>query len=326
MDAVVANSREMIRLGSRSFALAAKLFDADTRHHAWMLYAWCRHCDDQIDGQNLGMQPGRAQPARTSAATSAAANEGGSPASRLANLRRETHRAFAGEVLTEPVFIGLQRVSRACGIPERHALELLAGFEMDVGNHAYRDFDDTLLYCYRVAGVVGVMMAQIMGARDVPTLQRAADLGIAFQLTNIARDVLDDAGNGRCYLPATWLAEAGLSPVTLAEPANRAALAGVVARLLEQAERYYQSAGCGLQALPFRSAWAVSAALGIYRAIGRLVLQRGPQAWDQRVVVSTPRKLAELALGAGSALRAHLFDRWLTTLPRSRDLWTIPEP
>ena len=64
MDAVVANSREMIRLGSRSFALAAKLFDADTRHHAWMLYAWCRHCDDQIDGQNLGMQPGRAQPVR----------------------------------------------------------------------------------------------------------------------------------------------------------------------------------------------------------------------------------------------------------------------
>ena len=87
---------------------------------------------------------------------------------------------------------------------------------MDVGNHVYRSFDDTLLYCYRVAGVVGVMMAQIMGVRDVPTLQRAADLGIAFQLTNIARDVLDDAGNGRCYLPVAWLAEVGLSAATLA--------------------------------------------------------------------------------------------------------------
>lgn len=318
MDAVVANSREMIRLGSRSFALAARLFDADTRHHAWMLYAWCRHCDDQIDGQNLGMQPGRAQPVSEM--------QGASPAARLESLRKETHRAFAGDNLTEPVFVGLQRVSKACGIPERHALELLAGFEMDVGNHVYRGFDDTLLYCYRVAGVVGVMMAQIMGARDVPTLQRAADLGIAFQLTNIARDVLDDAGNGRCYLPATWLAEAGLSAATLAEPANRAAVARVTARLLDQAERYYQSADCGLQALPFRSAWAVSAALGIYRAIGRLVLQRGPQAWDRRVVVSTPRKLGELVIGAWSALRARLFDRWLTRVPRSRDLWTIPEP
>lgn len=328
MDAVVANSREMIRLGSRSFALAAKLFDADTRHHAWMLYAWCRHCDDQIDGQNLGMQPGRAQPG--SVAYGEAASQTGSqaetPADRLERLRRETHRAFAGESSGEPVFIGLQRVSRACGIPERHALELLAGFGMDVGNHVYHDFDDTLLYCYRVAGVVGVMMAQIMGVRDRPTLQRAADLGIAFQLTNIARDVLDDAGNGRCYLPATWLAEAGLSAATFAEPANRAAVARVTARLLAEAERYYQSAGCGVQALPFRSAWAVSAALGIYRAIGRLVLLRGPQAWDRRVVVSTPRKLVELVVGAGLALRAHLFDRWLTTLPRSRDLWTIPEP
>jgi phytoene synthase len=320
MDTVVANSREMIRLGSRSFAMAAKLFDADTRHHAWMLYAWCRHCDDQIDGQNLGMQPGGTQP------VSEDQGPADSPAARLERLRKETHRAFAGESLGEPVFIGLQRVSRDCGIPERHALELLAGFEMDVGNHEYRSFDDTLLYCYRVAGVVGVMMAQIMGARDVPTLQRAADLGIAFQLTNIARDVLDDAGNGRCYLPATWLAEVGLSAATLAAPANRAAVARVTARLLDQAERYYQSAGYGLQALPFRSAWAVSAALGIYRAIGRLVLQRGPQAWDRRVVVSTPRKLAELAIGAASALRARLFDRWLTRLPRSRDLWTIPEP
>lgn len=320
MDAVVANSREMIRLGSRSFALAARLFDADTRHHAWMLYAWCRYCDDQIDGQNLGMRAAAAGPAGD------VQDAPGSPADRLERLRAETRRAFAGEALSEPVFIGLQRVSTECGIPERHALELLAGFEMDVNGHEYRSFDDTLLYSYRVAGVVGVMMAQIMGVRDVPTLQRAADLGIAFQLTNIARDVLDDAASGRCYLPASWLAEVGLSAATLAEPANRAAVARVTARLLDQAERYYQSADCGLQALPFRSAWAVSAALGIYRAIGRLVLQRGPQAWDRRVVVSTPRKLAQLTIGAWAALRARLFDRWLASLPRPRDLWTIPEP
>ena len=197
---------------------------------------------------------------------------------------------------------------------------------MDVSGHEYRSFDDTLLYCYRVAGVVGVMMAQIMGVRDVPTLQRAADLGIAFQLTNIARDVLDDAGNGRCYLPAEWLAEEGLSTATLSYRANRTSLARVVARLLDEAERYYQSADCGLQALPFRSAWAVAAALGIYRAIGRLVIVRGAKAWDNRVVVSGPRKLWELMVGAWAALRAKVFDRWLTSLPRARDLWTIPEP
>ena len=210
MDAVVANSREMIRLGSRSFALAAKLFDADTRHHAYMLYAWCRYCDDQIDGQNLGMKS-----APESAKLQPAPGPGSAPhdpAARLEHLRTATRRAFAAESLADPVFIGLQRVSKDCGIPERHALELLAGFEMDVSGHEYRSFDDTLLYCYRVAGVVGVMMAQIMGVRDAPTLQRAADLGIAFQLTNIARDVLDDAGNGRCYLPAAWLPSRGFLP------------------------------------------------------------------------------------------------------------------
>jgi phytoene synthase len=319
MDTVVANSREMIRLGSRSFALAAKLFDAGTRHHAYMLYAWCRYCDDEIDGQNLGMQPGKNQ-------KQADADRSHDPVARLERLRIETHRAFAGETLADPVFLGLQRVGTECGIPERHALELLAGFAMDVSNHEYRSFDDTLLYCYRVAGVVGVMMAQIMGVRDVPTLQRAADLGIAFQLTNIARDVLDDAGSGRCYLPSAWLAEAGISAATLGDPANRQALARVTGRLLDEAERYYRSADCGLQALPFRSAWAVAAALGIYRAIGRLVIMRGAQAWDTRTVVSTPRKLRELTLGAWAALRARVFDRWLTSLPRSSDLWTIPEP
>lgn len=319
MDTVVANSREMIRLGSRSFALAAKLFDADTRHHAYMLYAWCRYCDDEIDGQNLGMQRKKDQ------------NPGGmgephDPVARLERLRVETHRAFAGETLTDPVFLGLQRVSTECGIPERHALELLAGFEMDVSNHKYQSFEDTLLYCYRVAGVVGVMMAQLMGVRDVQTLQRAADLGIAFQLTNIARDILDDAGSGRCYLPAGWLAEVGISAATLGDPINRPAVARVAARLLNEAERYYRSADCGLQALPFRSAWAVAAALGIYRAIGRLVIMRGPLAWDSRVVVSRPRKVGELVIGAWAALRAKAFDRWLISLPRSSDLWTIPDP
>lgn len=324
MDAVVAHSREMIRVGSRSFALAAKLFDAETRHHAYMLYAWCRYCDDEIDGQNLGMRavPESEQAQRGSSASSSPDG----PDARLERLRTDTHRAFAGDRLTEPVFIGLQRVGTECGIPERHALELLAGFEMDVSGHEYCCFEDTLLYCYRVAGVVGVMMAQIMGVRDVPALQRAADLGIAFQLTNIARDVLDDAGSGRCYLPATWLAEAGISATTLDRPENRAAVARVTGRLLDEAERYYRSADCGLKALPFRSAWAVAAALGIYRAIGRLVIARGACAWDSRIVVSTPRKVGQLTIGAWAALRAVVFDRWLTGLPRSPDLWTIPEP
>lgn len=316
MDAVVSTSREMIRKGSRSFALASRLFDTATRDHAWMLYAWCRHCDDEIDGQELGMTP---------ATPSAQGHLTGDKVARLAHLRTETLRALAGEPVTEPAFQAFQRVAREHAIPERHALELLAGFEMDVTGHRYRTFDETLLYCYRVAGVVGVMMALVMGVRDPRVLQRAADLGIGFQLTNISRDVLDDARNGRCYLPAEWLAAAGIPPDAIAEPANRAALFGVVERLLREADRYYESASIGLQSLSFRSGWAVATALGVYRDIGRVVRERGVRAWDTRAVVSTPRKLLYLAGGALRALRASTWDRWRQPAPREQDLWVAPD-
>jgi phytoene synthase len=312
MDAVVSNSREMIRKGSRSFALASRLFDTATRDHAWMLYAWCRHCDDEIDGQELGMAP--ATPALHDKVQS------------LEKLRRDTRRALAGEVMTEPAFMAFQRVARDHAIPEHHALELLAGFDMDVTGFRYRTFDETLLYCYRVAGVVGVMMALVMGVKDARALQRAADLGIAFQLTNISRDVLDDARNGRCYIPAEWLAEAGIPPGDLALPEHRTAVAGVVRRLLDEADRYYQSADSGLRALGFRSGWAVATALGVYRDIGRIVRDRGAKAWDTRAVVGTPRKMFYLTGGALRALRAVTWDRRRRATPRALDLWMAPDP
>ncbi len=315
MDAVVSNSRDMIRKGSRSFALASRVFDPAIRDHAWMLYAWCRHCDDQIDGQELGMAPA-ARPGPD------AAND---PAASLVKLRTETQRALRGEAVTDPVFLGLQRVARAHEIPERYTLELLAGFEMDVTGFRYRTIDETLLYCYRVAGVVGVMMALVMGVRDTGNLQRAADLGIAFQLTNIARDVVDDARNGRCYLPAEWLAEAGIPTAAIAQPEQRRAVAGVVRRLLTEAERYYQSADTGLQSLGFRSGWAVATALGVYRDIGNIVLARGAHAWDQRAVVGTPRKMLYLSVGALRALQGVTWDRWQDAAPRADDLWMMPE-
>lgn len=316
MDEVVSNSREMIRKGSRSFALASRLFDTSTRDHAWMLYAWCRHCDDEIDGQELGMTP--ANPLAPAGGTR-------DKAAALAHLRAETLRALAGESVTEPAFMAVQRVAREHAIPERHALELLAGFEMDVTDYRYRTFDETLLYCYRVAGVVGVMMALVMGVRDARVLQRAADLGIGFQLTNISRDVLDDARSGRCYLPAEWLGTAGIAPDGIADPANRAALAGVVERLLLEADRYYESAAIGLQSLSFRSAWAVATALGVYRDIGRVVRERGVRAWDTRAVVGTPRKLFYLGSGALRALRAVTWDRSRRAAPRERGLWVAPD-
>lgn len=285
-------SREAIQKGSRSFAAAAALFDAQTRTDAEMLYAWCRHCDDVIDGQDMGH--GMAAPSAEDAAA------------RLEGLYAQTRAALAGESTGDPVFAAFQQVALRRSIPEAWATQLIDGFAMDVSGRRYETLEDTLDYCWHVAGVVGVMMALVMGVRpsDIATLRRAQDLGLAFQLTNISRDVVEDAANGRVYLPGAWLSEAGVADDAVGSPANRAAVAGVTSRLLAVAEPYYASARAGLPALPFRCAWAIAAARGVYRQIGVEVSRRGARAWDERVSTSGAQKawlaLAGLAMAFGS--------------------------
>ena len=148
----------------------------------------------------------------------------------------QNQQAIDDEPSDDPIFEGLRLVLKRNEIPARYPLELLKGFEMDAARFSYRTLEDTLEYCYYVAGVVGVMMAYIMGARDEDSLNRAADLGIAFQLTNISRDVREDAEIGRIYLPGEWLSEAAGIPAAR-DSASRSmpdALVGVIKRLLNR--------------------------------------------------------------------------------------------
>jgi phytoene synthase len=188
---------------------------------------------------------------------------------------------------------------------------------MDVRSTRYATLDELLLYCYRVAGTVGLMMSHIMGLRDERALRHAADLGIALQLTNIARDITEDAALGRVYLPLQWLREANIEPSDLAANEYRDRLALLVWRLLLEAEPYYRSGDEGLWNLSFRSACAVAAARHVYAEIGHLLLKRGARAWDQRSYVTGGRKLHVI-------LRAML--RLLRSVPaRMAEPWT-PAP
>ena len=308
MDDLVRQSRNSIARGSKSFALASKLFDRPTRERAWLLYAWCRHCDDVIDAQLLGH--GRVVPDDRVDA-------------RLARIEALTRRAIAGEATGEWPFDALGRVAAQTGLPARYPLELIAGFAMDARDRSYRSFADTLDYCYHVAGVVGVMMAIVMGVSpdDRPTLDRAADLGIAFQLNNIVRDICEDAKIGRCYLPDEWLAEADIPPGEFGKPMYREALAGVAARLIAEGERYAASARYGTPALGLRSAWAVLAAADIYAGIGSQVAELGARAWHRRVSTSAAVKL----LAVAQALPQAAARQRLYADPGPRDgLWTAP--
>lgn len=271
----IAHCETAIEQGSKSFALAARLFDRDTMRAAFSLYGWCRYCDDQIDlcrGEESGGE-------------------------RLRMLRAQTEDAFAGRRQDDPVFVAFQYVTARYAIPAHYPLELLEGMAMDVRAQRYETLDDLLLYCYRVAGTVGLMMAHVMGVSDEKALQHAAHMGIAMQLTNIARDIIEDQERGRVYLPLSWLSRDDLPVEDIGRWEHRSRLAALTRRLLAVADTYYDSGRAGIRYLPFRCGCAVAAAENVYAEIGRMVLRRGAHAWDGRTYTSKVRKVALSAKG-----------------------------
>jgi len=219
--------RWMIKKGSKSFSLAAKLFDPETRDAAFFLYGWCRYCDDQID--ETGKTENQEELAKGVKA-----------------LKENTTAAFSFAPQREPVFVALQYIVHRYGIPAHYALELIEGMAMDARGTRYGTLKELLLYCYRVAGTVGLMMSHVMGLRDECALKHAADLGIAMQLTNVARDIIEDAAMGRIYLPLNWLQEAQIPAAEVAAPEYREKLAMLSLRLLREAGDYYRSGDTGL--------------------------------------------------------------------------------
>ena len=303
--ALVAHARDSIARGSKSFGAASTLFDPDTRERAWLLYAWCRACDDLADGQEMGHGMRAVD----------------DPAERLATIRARTAAALRGEATGDPAFDGFGVVARECSIPQAFAEALIEGFALDAAEWRPQTEQDLYRYCYHVAGAVGLMMALVMGVSptDEATLDRACDLGLAFQLANIARDIVEDAGAGRVYLPAEWLTEQGVPVDRIADPAFRDHLAILARRLADRAAAYEASARAGTPALSWRSAWAVLAAAGIYGDIGREVARRGARAWDERVGTSKAAKLGWVARSAAQALGRGRF-----MAPRPGGLWTRP--
>ncbi|HEY0316355.1 MAG TPA: phytoene/squalene synthase family protein [Sphingomonas sp.] len=303
--ALVAHALNTIAKGSRSFAAASRLFDRSTRERAQLLYAWCRACDDIADGQVLG-HGARAVP---------------DASARLSRMRALTAKALAGNETGDPSFHCLGVVAAETGLPARYAHDLIDGFALDARDWRPRSEADLLRYCYHVAGTVGCMMAVVMGVdpHDGATLDRACDLGIAFQLANIARDIGEDDAIGRCYLPVEWLVEVDIPPGEPMKPPFRPRLALLARRLAAMAGDYEASARVGTKALPFRAAWAVLAAAGIYGDIAREVAARGGQAWDRRVSTSGADKLGWVVTAGWQAARRAGFK------DVGRDqLWTRP--
>jgi len=307
-DAIVATAQESIARGSKSFAAASQLFDRRTRERAWLLYAWCRRCDDIADGQDHGhgMTLFDDAPAR------------------LERLSAMTEAALAGVWVGDPAFDALRIVAAETKMPPRYARDLVAGFALDAEDWRPRSEEDLYRYCYHVAGAVGCMMAVVMGVSpdDEATLDRACDLGMAFQLANIARDIEEDDRVGRCYIPVEWLVEMDIPPGEHMKPPYRPRLAVLASRLADRAAAFEASARLGTPKLPFRSAWAVLAAAGIYGAIGRNVAALGEHAWDRRVSTPATTKIAMIARAVSEALQRRTL---YPPAPRDPSLWMRPK-
>ena len=264
--------RDAIRQGSRSFHAASLVLPAAVRKSAYGLYAFCRLSDDAVD------------------------LDGGS-FDALERLRDRLRRAYEGRPHGSAADRAMSDVVRIHAIPRAAPEALLEGLAWDAEGRRYETLDDLHDYAVRVAGAVGVMMTLMMGVRDPVALARACDLGVAMQLTNIARDVGEDARAGRLYLPLSWLRDAGVDPdAFLANPAASPALKSVVARLLREADALYARARLGVAHLPPACRPAILAAALLYAEIGRdLERRRALDSIAHRAHVSAPRKFALLA-------------------------------
>ncbi len=294
-----------IARGSKSFAAASMLFDRRTRERVHLLYAWCRRCDDIADGQEFGGTLERAGKPEEEAAQD-----------RIAAIRILTSRALAGHPTADPAFDAFGLVAAECGLTQEMADDVIDGFALDAAGWRPRTEADLMLYCYHVAGAVGVMMARVMGVAkdDHETLDRACDLGLAFQLANIARDVSEDDAAGRCYIPIEWLVEMDIPPGQHMKPRFREVLVALVARMLDMADRHEAAARLGATRLGFRQRWAVLSAANIYGAIGREVRQQRELAWDRRARTNALQKLGHVARAGveavSGAYEAGEWPRW----------------
>ena len=281
LAADIAACSEMLRGGSRTFFAASKVLPRRVCEPAAALYAFCRLADDAVDLR-------------------------GGDATALANLHVRLNRAFDGRPFPAPVDRALADTINRFAIPRALPLALLEGLAWDAEGRRYEDLATLIAYAVRVAGTVGMMMSILMGARTRNLLTHACDLGVAMQLTNIARDVGEDARAGRLYLPLQWLRAADIDPdAWLARPTFCEEIGSVVRRLLKEADRLYDRSRPGIDHLPLSCRVGIHAARLLYSEIGQEVKRAGCDSISCRAVVPRRRKALLLARAIASLMESN---------------------
>lgn len=287
--------RDAIRTGSLSFHAASKLLPKRVRDPALALYAFCRLADDAVDDSD-------------------------DKAPAVLALRDRLDLVYAGRPRNAPADRAFAAVVEDFDMPRALPEALLEGLAWDAFGRQYDSLSDLLTYCARVASAVGAMMCVLMKVRDGDALARACDLGLAMQLTNIARDIGEDARAGRLYLPLHWLDEMGIKPSDfMANPVATPQIRQLTGRLLVQSNLLYQHAEAGIAALPLSCRPGIYAARYVYAGIGGAVARAGCDSISSRARTNGRQKLGWLALSSLRSLAS-------VALPVPATLHAEPRP
>lgn len=277
------SATEILRKHGRTFNFARVFLTEVQGQRAARLYAFCRYVDDVAD-EACDRRHAKA-------------------------VLDQVKSQLAGRLAPSPRIADFLDLARETNIDFDAAVALIDGVASDLETVAFETISDLLRYAYKVAGTVGLMMCNVLDVDDPHAAPFAIDLGIAMQLTNIARDIQEDAENGRRYVPAAWVGGASAIDIAHPDPVLMPGLQAAAERLIQLAEVYYQSAYNGFGFLPSRSRFAILIAARVYRQIGVKLHRRDFTVWRGRTIVSTAEKLTVATAAAAAYLaqpRLHL--------------------
>ena len=269
-------AEEILAKKGKSFHWAKKLLSEKHGERATRLYAFCRYLDDLAD-------------------------EATSPAQARAALMEVSQSLQTGRT-QDPVVADAINLMSDCRIEPQIPQELINGLLTDLDEVGLKTVDELLRYCYRVAGTVGLMMSDVLDVKDPAASPFAIDLGIGMQLTNICRDVQEDARMGRRYIPNEIIGKISLDDLINPPEAQEERLSFCIQFLLNLADEYYESGESGLPYLPLRARHGILIASRVYHAIGLKLESRDYRYWEGRVVIPKTRKLGITFMALGGSL------------------------
>lgn len=273
----------LTRQSRSNFYYSFLFLPKEKREAMYAVYAFCRSVDDVADG------PAPLLEKRTS----------------LDEWRRELDRCYHGKAV-HPITMTLTQAIRRFSIPQEYFDELITGVEMDLTCSRYPTFPELYTYCYRVAGVVGLMCIEMFGYRNPHAKDYAVNLGVALQLTNIMRDLRVDAERGRIYLPQEELTRFGYSERELLQGVYNPAFVELMRSCSEQARQYFHSARQSLAVEDRRSLFAAEIMGTIYYQLLETIEASGYRVFDRTITLPTRRKL------------------WIALSIWARSWWTYP--